>query len=207
MRLLLTRPFEKCAATKSELEAAGHQVMVLPLIEYGPPSDGGLALRQSLRDIARYSYVVATSARAIQAMSQYISEIPDTIPLVTVGPKTAALAAELGWPVWQPPRAGGAKELIPYFKNKNLKEKKILYPQSNMGLQELPDALRRFGAEVDIIEAYQTLPTPVTTAELEAACATVDAVLFYSPSAQSAFQKLNPKIKVRQILLEQGMKL
>lgn len=207
MKLLLTRPKEKCASTKAELEAAGHEVVVLPLIEYVPPSDGGRALRESLRDIARYSYVVATSVRAIQAMSQYISEIPDTIPLVTVGPKTAALAAELGWPVWQPPKAGGAKELIPFFRKKNLKGKKILYPQSNIGLQELPNALRRFGAEVDIVEAYQTLPAPVTTAELEEALRQVDAVLFYSPSAQSAFKNLHPKTKVRQILLSEEMKL
>lgn len=207
MKLLLTRPKEKCPSTKAELEAAGHQIVVLPLIEYAPPSDGGRALRESLRGITRYSYVVATSTRAVQAMSQYISEIPDTIPLVTVGPKTAALAAELGWPVWQPPKAGGAQELIPYFEKKNLKGKKILYPQSNIGLQELPEALRRFGAEVDIVEAYQTLPTSVTTAELEAALRQVDAVLFYSASAESAFKNLHPKIKVRQISLSPGMKL
>src|SRR3989338_5131705 len=146
MKLLLTRPREKCAATKAELEAAGHQVTVFPLLEYAHPADGGLALQQALHNIADYNFVIATSARAIQAMSQFISEIPDTIPLVTVGPKTAAVAAELGWPVWQPPKAFSAKELIPYFEKKNLKNKKILYPQSNIGLQEIPKALRDFGA-------------------------------------------------------------
>lgn len=213
MKLLITRPLEKSIESKKELEAVGHTVFILPMLEYAPPSDGGKGLQNALQRINQYDTVIATSAEAIKAMSQYISEIPDHIPFVTVGPKTAALGAELGWPVWQPPKSGGAQELIAYFEKKKMRGKKILYPQSNIGLSELPNALKAMGAVVDVVEAYQTRPTPVTREELEAALHNVEGVLFYSPSAVERFVELGAMGEVklfavgettRQALMQKG---
>ena len=64
---------------------------------------------------------------------------------------------------------------------------------SQIGRQELVDALRKEGAIVDVVEAYQTLPTDVSPQELLASLNQgIDAVLFFSPSAvESFFSKID----------------
>ncbi len=87
MRLLLTRPAEEGERTRAALEAAGHSVLVSPVLRFEPlpvtlDLSGAQALavtsRQGLRSLAR-----ATPRR--------------DLPLFAVGAATAALAGEAGF--------------------------------------------------------------------------------------------------------------
>lgn len=171
MRLLLTRPAEQCAETKKKLEVRGHKVFVLPLIRITPPKDGGLALKRALKNIARYQWLIVTSQNTMRVLRRRVKKFPKNLKIIRV-------------------KKEGVAGLIRFFKNKKVAGQKILYPMSQIGRKELVRILKKKGAKVDAVEAYQTLPAFVGTAKLQKALRKgIEAVLFFSPSAVDIFFK------------------
>jgi len=181
MRLVLTRPLKDSKPFKKKLEAQGHQVWSLPLIEIRPPKDGGVALQKACRRIEQYQWLVLTSHNAGQAVLRNLKKLPKNLNVVVV-------------------RKEGVADLIRFFKTKKIAGQKILYPISSIGRKELVRFLRKKGAKVDVVVAYQTKPAPVTTAKIETILKKrIEAVLFFSPSAVENFFK---KLGRRKMLLK-----
>ena len=196
MRLLLTRALNKCASLKAGLEEAGFEVALFPLIEILPPKDGGAQLKKAAQNILQYHWLVLTSANAVSALANQLTVLPKNLRVVVVGPKTATPAQELGWKVLQPASRhsvtnGGAAGIVSFFQKKNMAGQKVLYPRSSIGREELAVALKKMGAAVDVVEAYQTKALKTDGKKLKALLKKgVDAVLFFSPSAVAAFKNL-----------------
>lgn len=171
MKLLLTRPVDQCGETKKKLEARGHKVFVLPLIRIAQPKEGGLALRRALKNVDRYQWLIVTSQNAMRAVRMILKKIPKNLKIIRVKKK-------------------GVAGLIRFFKNKKVAGQKILYPISQIGRKELVKILKKKGAKVDVVEAYQTLPAFAGTAKLQKVLEKgIEAVLFFSPSAVDVFFK------------------
>lgn len=170
MRLLLTRPVDQCAETKKKLEAIGHKVFILPLIRIAPPKEGGLALRRALKNIARYQWLILTSQNTLRAVRAVIKKFPKNLKIVRV-------------------KKDGVVGLTKFFKNKKVSGQKVLYPMSQIGRKALVRTLRKKGAKVDVVEAYQTLPAFVGVVKLQKMLLKkgIEAVLFFSPSAVDVF--------------------
>lgn len=169
MRLLLTRPLSDSKTLKKKLEGLGHQVWSLPLIAIKPPRDGGLALRKACAQISKYQWLLLNSKNAAQALTRYVKKFPKNLRVVRVGKE-------------------GVKGLIEFFENKKIAGQRVLYPLSQIGRKELVIALRKKGAKVDVVEAYQTKATKITSQQIQSILnKKIDGVLFYSPSAVQFF--------------------
>ena len=69
-----------------------------------------------------------------------------------------------------------------------LTRKRILLPRSNLASQELPEALRRIGANVTEVIAYRTFAVePEGEGQDQFFSGHVEAILFFSPSAVRNF--------------------
>lgn len=180
MRFLLTRPKGQCTQTKKKLEAKGHTAFLLPLIEIKPPKDGGRALREAVKNISQYRWLILTSQNSETAVRRTLKKFPKNLKIVRVGRE-------------------GVSGLIRYFKNKKVAGQKFFYPMSQIGRKELVRFLRKKGAVVKVIPAYQTVPAKVSPQKLRQVLKKIEAVLFFSPSAVGVFfgkiSRKNPLLK------------
>lgn len=203
MRLLLTRPQDQCEALKRELIKKGFEVFCLPLIEIHPPRDGGTSLRKALQRLESYHWLIFTSQNALWAVQAFLGEVPKTLKVVAVGPQTAGLAKKIGLHCLVPDNPDGGEGLLKFFKKHGIARQKILYPRSHIAREALVLGLRKMGADVEAVEAYQTKPASVTSEEIQTLLKKgIDAILFFSPSAVKTFFS---KIDLKDVLLQKTL--
>lgn len=178
----------------SSLRARGMNVLALPTISIEPAADYE-PLDRALGDIDRFDWIVFTSRHAVEAVLTRPSwtlakhaAVPG-LRVAAVGKATAARLSELGvTPDVVPAVAGGADLLLALLRapSSGATRTRILWPRSDIARRELPEALRRAGAELVEPIAYRTVPAG--SAESLAgfldrlAAGTLDAVTFLSPS-------------------------
>jgi uroporphyrinogen III methyltransferase/synthase len=190
-RVVVTRAAEQAGGLAAELERLGAEVLYLPVVRYEEPRDTK-PLDSALNRLAQFDWLVVTSQNVVRFVSGRLQRLKKSgdarFPKVaTVGPATAEAAQEAGWPVeFVANRFQGAalaEEL-----GERLRGCKVLLPRSDRASAELPDALRKVGADVTEVVAYRTLPADFQgSAVVEEMCAgKVDAITFASPSAYRA---------------------
>lgn len=187
--VVTTRAATAGAGLADRLRALGAEVVEVPAIAVAPPGDGGAALAAAagrLRD-GDYGWVALTSPTAVAELWAHLHDARDVRARVAaIGPGTAAALAGRGvaadlvpprsvaegllaaWPPLPDAPAGGAR-------------RRVLLPRAAVAREVLPEGLAAAGWEVDVVEAYRTVPAPVPP-ELVAAAAAADAVCFTSAS-------------------------
>jgi len=194
-RIVVTRRSGQASSLVQELQARGATVLEVPSIEILPPSD--LApLDRALQSLARYQWVVFTSANAVQAVLGRLTVLglpPKLGParVASLGPATTS-ALRQAFPAdpvaLEPPGEFRAAGLAEAFARRRLQGHRLLFPASSQAREELPLELRKLGAEVDVVEAYAT-HEPADLAGRVRACLEggFDLLTFASPSAVDAF--------------------
>lgn len=158
------------------------------MIEIHPPSDGGEDFQKALSQLSHYDWLLLTSQNTILQITKYLKKLPPHLKVVVVGPKTKVLAEQRGWGVATPSKSEGFRGLIDFFQNQEMRGQKILFPQSNIGRNEVVRALKKMGAAVTVVEAYQTLPSKIASETLlKILQRGLDGVLFFSPSQVKQF--------------------
>ncbi|MDB2384917.1 hydroxymethylbilane synthase [Polaribacter sp.] len=123
--------------------------------------------------------VILTSQNAVEAiLHSYSKEELQFKNIFCVGRRTKKLIESKIGKVNHVAR--NAEKLASYL-IENLKTKKVTYFCSNIRLDFLPNELTNNGFEIQEIEAYQTISSPVKIEE------NTDAVLFFSPSGVESF--------------------
>ena len=184
--VVVTRSRAQASSFAEVLTKLGASVLEAPTIEVVEPSDGGAALRSAVADIAAYEWVVFTSPNGVW---RTFSLIPDAralagVKVAAVGSATAdALAGERVVADLVPTRflGEGLAEEFPPPSGGTGRSGRVLLARAELGRQELPDALREMGWEVDDVIAYRTAPVPVSE-EMAELIAGADAVTFTSSS-------------------------
>lgn len=186
MRLLITRPEPDADALRAQLEALGHQVTCEPLlsIEHLPIAAGGLG------DAAGLVVTSRNGLRALAASPAMAAALP--LPLLAVGPGTAALARELGFT--RITEGGGtASELVPAIaETARSVNGALMHVRGEQVAVDLKGALRSHGVELREIVAYRAVPAQALrppTRELLASGA-IDAVILMSPRTGAIFAQL-----------------
>jgi uroporphyrinogen-III synthase len=190
--VVVTRAAHQASALTQRLRLLGARVIEVPTIALAPPADGGRALAAAVKRLAAggYSWAVFTSANAVDRFFEGAPGPPvfGRAMVAAVGPGTAAAlrahraVADLvpadsrgeglaaSFPTAPPPPAPRA----------------VLLPQAAGARPELREGLARRGWEVDVVEAYRTIPHMVGPALL-AAASQADAVCFASSSAVTSY--------------------
>lgn len=191
-RVVITRAAEQAGGLAAELEKLGAEVLFLPVVRYAEPIDPA-PLNSALRRLAEFDWLILTSQNVVRFLVLALAKMnlapwPAAVRVAAVGSATAKAAQAAGWPVEHvSARFQGlalAEELGP-----RLKGSSVLLPRSDRARADLPEALRRAGAEVTEVVAYRTFAVDIRDlpAAREIREGRVDALTFASPSAFHAF--------------------
>jgi uroporphyrinogen-III synthase len=180
VRLLVTRPEPDASETAARLRALDIEAVVDPLLLFRtltttlPPADGFAAL-------------AITSANALRALSDR-GEIPrfQTLPVYTVGNRSAALARELGF-AQVVSADGNIDDLIALLADAGV-DGPVLYPTARQQAGDLAKALAPHGVMVITSAVYEMIPATELSADISA----VDGALFYSRRTAETFTRLAP---------------
>ena len=191
--VLDTRP-EPDLQLAARLERQGFRTVHVPTLAIARTSDS-TEMDHARRTLSRYDWVVLTSKRGVHALFDGLSgRAPARVRWAAVGDTTARALSERGIKVDAQPKVA-VGEAIPAAMAEvaALHGARILLPRSDAADGSLPNELRRRGAHVDDIAAYQSIPGPVASANpLREALLNPDleAVIFASGSAVRGFCEL-----------------
>ncbi len=178
-RIVLTRASEANRPWRRSLEAAGAEVLVLPLLRFEP-----LPLPADL-DLRTFDWILFTSPQGVRAFRE-AGLCPCSTRMGALGGGTADTLAACGYNDELGTRARTGAELARYFVDQVSLPGSILLPGPLKRLDEPRAGLAAAGFEVTELALYRTDPVPA--ADLPAApFADGDVVFFCSPSAVDAF--------------------
>jgi uroporphyrinogen III methyltransferase/synthase len=188
--VVVTRPRGQDQWLAEALQSDGAKVVRLPVIEIGPPADGGAALREAISALHDFEWVVLTSANGVASFFSHLRDARDLggIKVAAIGPATARALAERGVIADLVPRryvSEGLLEEFPQPEGRGM----VLLARAAGARKVLPEGLRAMGWEVVEVEAYRSVQAPADEEALEAAKG-ADLVLLASPSAAEAFRML-----------------
>jgi uroporphyrinogen III methyltransferase/synthase len=186
--VVVTRAPEQASELAARLDRLGATVIGLATIELAPPSDGGVALRRAAARVGSFDWVVFTSANAVEPFCALLGDSRGfgRASVAAIGPGTAAalqrrhVVADL-----VPGRAIG-EALVEAFPAPPAGGGRVLLPRAAVARDVVPDGLRAAGWQVDIVEAYRTVPAS-PNAEAIAAVRGADAITFTSASTVTNF--------------------
>lgn len=178
-RIVVTRPAPGTLAER--LEALGADVGHVPLIEIGPPSNGGAALAAALDRLHEFDWLVVTSANGATA----VGPVAGDVRVAAIGGATADMLETLGRRVDLVPAVSTTEGLLSEFPRHPAR---VLLVQGNLAGSRLAGGLRELGHDVTAVEAYTTsLRSP--SADERSVLASADAILLASGSAAQALNE------------------
>ena len=190
MRLLLTRPAEEAARSRRRFEAAGHSVLVAPVIQIEE-----LPARLDLQGVQA---LAVTSRQGVAALARATAR--RDLPLFAVGEATAERARAAGFT--QVAAAGGDAAALAALLARRIDPAagRVLHATGEIQARDLGALLRDSGIEVVRTILYRAkavdrLDRTICTAMQEGQ---LDGVVFFSPRAAGIFARL----AVRQGLAE-----
>ena len=193
-RVLVTRSASQSADLVERLRALGAEVLAVPLLAIEPAADPQ-PFRDAMRAIDGYDWLVLTSANAARAVANTAgATLPKTLRVASSGPATTAVIRALfpDVPVTaQATSRFGSVGLAQALALVDLSRARMLLPVSDRSPAAIGETLRKRGAVVDVVVAYQTTIAADAGPDLRAALDRgIDAVTFASPSAIAAFVRL-----------------
>jgi uroporphyrinogen III methyltransferase/synthase len=161
-RIVVTRSREQAGEFVDMLEERGAEAIQAPTIRIAPPDDEE-ALDRACADAGAYTWIVFTSANAVDAFLGRLltrGDIRDLkgVRLCAIGPSTAQRITRYGVRADLVPDESRAEGVFDALKDSGpLKDTRILLPRADLARDSLPDQLRDAGAEVSEVIAYRTV--------------------------------------------------
>lgn len=191
-RVLVTRTRQQASALGEALRSAGAEPVELPVIQIADPVDGGAGLRKAAADLAAYDWVVLTSPNGAERLLAAVGEAGGDarsfggVRVAAIGPSTAAVLRSGGIRADLLPERFVAESLLEAFPRPTVAGGRVLLARAEVARDVLPDGLRDRGWDVDVVDAYRTIPATLTDAQL-ADARRADVVTFTSSSTVERF--------------------
>ena len=187
--ILVTRSKEQAGDLSERLAAAGAQVHTLPLIELVEPDDPS-PLDRAISSLGDWDWLLFTSANGVKFFFNRLLHLQRDVRalshlrIAAVGTKTAQALTERGIRADLVPTDASQRGLIRAFSSLAVEGLRFLFPTSDLGRAELPDALTERGAQVEQVIAYQNrAPEIDKTFSQRVGDDPIDLIVFSSPSA------------------------
>jgi uroporphyrinogen-III synthase len=155
----VTRAAEQAGPLVTRLEALGASVFEVPLIAIADPIDGGAALRAAVAALDSYDWVVLTSPNAARRFLDAVATDAVLPKIATVGPGTAQVVLDRGRGVDLIPKRVIGEGLVEAFTRGS---GRVLFPRAEVARAVVAEGLADKGWSVDVVDAYRTVPAPVT---------------------------------------------
>jgi uroporphyrinogen-III synthase len=161
VRVLVGRSRHQAGALSTELRKLGASVIEIPFIEIRKPRSFG-ALDSALKNLASYDWLILTSTNGVEAMWARMARLRigdgefDHLHIAAIGPATKQAIEQHGAKVDVVPKKYIAESVVRLLKKK-VKGKRVLLVRAKVARDVIPRELRRAGASVDVVEAYETV--------------------------------------------------
>jgi uroporphyrinogen III methyltransferase/synthase len=161
-RVVVTRARAQASELSRRLDALGAEPIELPAIRIEPRIESE-EVRRAVEGIHAYALVCLTSPNAVRLLFEAMAEQGKdaralaNATVAAIGPGTAAALAEHGVLADILPERFVAEALVDALAELNLEGRPALVARAAEAREVLPDALRKFGAEVDLVALYETV--------------------------------------------------
>lgn len=187
-RVAVTRSERPDGPLSTALRRRGLVPVPCPVIAHRAPADPA-PLQRAAGHLDRFDWLVATSARAVEAVARLRLAVPwpRELRCAAVGTATAAAFQHHGIAPAVVAPSGGADDLIALLRHADRwPGQTVLIPQAAEGRSAVATALRAEGAAVTVVHAYRTVSRPTGEIRLAWETASAEGVVFASPSAARA---------------------
>ena len=196
--MLIGRARHQAGALSTELRKLGATVLEIPFIEIRKPRSFR-PLDSALQNLRSYDWLILTSANGVEAMwdrlaklqlldrvlreghdfSRAVKRRKRDAPLAAegrrpriaaIGPATKKAIEQRGVCVDVVPKEYVAESVVHSLRSK-VKGKRVLLVRAKVARDVIPTELRRAGAHVDVVEAYQTVIPESSRTRLRSALA------------------------------------
>ncbi len=159
--MVVTRASHQAEELASPLQALGAEVLLLPVIGIVEPADP-VPLRKAAAECHQYDWIVFTSGNAVASYARElrIHNRECTARVAAVGQATREAAERSGFCVSLTPDKYIAESLVEALGSEDLAGKRILIPSAAVTRDVVAPALRKRGAEVNVVEAYRNVIPP-----------------------------------------------
>jgi uroporphyrinogen-III synthase len=198
VRVLVGRARHQASALSTGLRKLGAEVLEIPFIEIREPRSFQ-PLDTALRDLAAYDWLILTSVNGVDAMWERLSHLRLTkrslkhLKIAAIGPATRKAITKRGIKVDVVPDEYVAESVVKRLR-KQVRGKQLLLVRAKVARDVIPRELRKAGAQVDVVEAYETVIPKSSRTRLRAVLngqkARPDIITFTSSSTVKNFVEL-----------------
>jgi uroporphyrinogen-III synthase len=186
-RILVTRAAHQAGKLSEGLRASGAEPVEVPVLEILPPGSYD-PLDHALQHLYSYDWLILTSANTVRAVTERAAalrlSLRDPGPHIgAIGQATAEAARNAGLHVTLTPESYVAESLVSALATR-IRGKHVLLARAAIARDVIPDALRKIGATVNVVDAYQNaIPTGALDRLRSALATRIDAATFTSSSS------------------------
>jgi uroporphyrinogen-III synthase len=197
IRTLVGRARHQASVLSKELRRLGAQVVEIPFIEIRKPRSFK-PLDTALKNLDSYDWLILTSVNGVGAMWDRWKKIATApvgkqLKIAAIGPATRKAIEHRGLKVDIVPKEYVAESVVRSLRAK-VKGKRVLLVRAKVARDVIPRELRRAGAKVDVVEAYETVLPELSRGRLrsifEGEAKRPHVVTFTSSSTVTNFVKL-----------------
>jgi uroporphyrinogen-III synthase len=198
IRVLVGRARHQAGVLSRELRKQGAEVVEIPFIEIRKPRSFA-PLDAALRDLSAYDWLILTSVNGVEAMWDRLAKLRITkrhlkgLHIAAIGPATRRAIEQHGVKVDVVPKEYVAESVVRSLRNR-VKGKPVLLVRAKVARDVIPRELRKAGARVDVVEAYETVIPLASPSRLRAALKNLktrpDVITFTSSSTVRNFMAL-----------------
>ena len=161
-RIIITRAREQASGFLKALYRLGAKCIEFPTIKVVPPENWD-ALDKAIRGLESYQWLLFTSVNGVKYFLERLEVLGKDVrdlkglKIAAIGTKTAETWHHFGIKPDIMPDEYRAEAMVECFKELSIKGKKILLPRASRAREVLSEELKKMGAKVDVVPAYQTI--------------------------------------------------
>lgn len=159
--ILVGRARHQASALSSGLRELGAQVLEIPFIEIRKPRSYR-SLDAALKNLQQYDWLVLTSVNGVEAVWDRLRKLRLTrnalrhLRVAAIGPATKQAIEERGIKVEVVPEQYVAESVVKNLRGQ-VKGQRVLLARAKVARDVIPRRLRKLGAHVDVVGAYETV--------------------------------------------------
>jgi len=202
-RILVGRARHQAGSLSASLRSLGASVIEIPFIEIRKPQSYR-PLDDAMTNIKSYDWLVLTSANGVEAMWERVRKLRiarknfQHLQIAAIGPATKKAIVKYGLKVKMVPEEYVAESVVKGLRDK-VNGKRVVVIRAKVARDVIPEELRAAGAEVDVVEAYETVAPEKSRARLRELMKNSSrrphVVTFTSSSSAKNFAELLGKLK------------
>jgi uroporphyrinogen-III synthase len=160
-RILVGRARHQASRLSAGLRSLGASVIEIPFIEIRKPQSFQ-SLDDALKNLKTYDWLILTSVNGVEAMGERRRKFRLTrkhfkhLQIAAIGPATKQALLKSGLKVKMVPEEYVAESVVRGLRDK-VSGKRVLLVRAKVARDVIPEELRAAGAEVDVVEAYETV--------------------------------------------------